>query len=32
MELQKIADFLGTTLDDKEFPKFVSKKWIKIYN
>ena len=32
MELQKIANFLGTTLDDKELPKFVSEKWIKVYN
>ena len=32
MEFQKIANFLDTTLDDKELPKFVTKKWIEIYD
>ena len=31
MEFQKIANFLDTTLDDKELPKFVTKKWIEVY-
>ena len=30
MEFQKIANFLGTTLDDKDFPRFVTKKWIEV--
>ena len=32
MEFQKIANFLDTTLDDKELPKFVTKKWIEVYD
>ena len=28
MEFQKIANFLDTTFDDKELPRFVTKKWI----
>ena len=32
MELQKIANFLDTTPDDKDLPKFVTKKWIEIYD
>ena len=32
MEFQKIANFLGTTLDDKELPKFVTKKWIEVHD
>ena len=28
MEFQKIANFLDTIPDDKELPKFVTKKWI----
>ena len=32
MEFQKIASFLDTTLDDKELPKFVSKKLIEVFD
>ena len=32
MEFQKIENFLNTTLDDKELPRFVSKKWIEVYD
>ena len=30
MEFQKIANLLDTTSDDKDLPRFVTKKWIKI--
>ena len=29
MEFQKIANFIDTTLDDKELPKFVTKNGLK---
>ena len=32
MEFQKITNFLDTTSDDKDLPKFVSKKQIEIYD
>ena len=32
MEVQKIVNFLDITSDDKNFPKFVTKKWIKVYD
>ena len=32
MELQKITNFLDTTSDDKDLPKFVTKKWIEVYD
>ena len=32
MESQKIANFLDTTSDDKDLPKFVTKKWIEAYD
>ena len=32
MEFQKIANFLNTTSDDKNLPRFVTKKWIEVYN
>ena len=32
MEFQKIANFLNATSDDKELPKFVTKKWIVVYD
>ena len=32
MEFQKIANFLNTTLDDKELPKFVTRIWIEVYD
>ena len=32
LEFQKIANFLNTTSDDKNIPKFVTKKWIEVYD
>ena len=32
MEFQKITNFLDTTSDDKDLPRFVTKKWIEVYN
>ena len=32
MEFQKIANFLNIAPDDKDFPSFVTKKWIKVYD
>ena len=32
MEFQKIVNFLDTTSDNKDLPKFVTKKWIEIYD
>ena len=32
MEFQKIANFLYTTSDDKDLPRFVTKKWIEVYD
>ena len=32
MEFQKITDFLDITSDDKDLPKFVTKKWIEVYD
>ena len=32
MEFQKIAKFLDTTFDDKNLPRFVTKKWIEVYD
>ena len=32
MEFQKITNFLDTTSDDKDLPKFVTKKWIEVYD
>ena len=32
MEFQKIANFLDKTPDDKNFPKFVTKKWIEVHD
>ena len=32
MKFHKIANFLGTILDAKELPKFVTKKWIEVYD
>ena len=31
MEFQKIVNFLDTTFDNKDLPKFVTKKWIYVY-
>ena len=32
MEFQKITNFLDITSDNKDLPKFVTKKWIEVYN
>ena len=32
MEYQKIVNFLDTTSDNKDLPKFVTKKWIEVYD
>ena len=32
MEFQKIVHFLDTTSDDKDLPRFVTKKWIEVYD
>ena len=31
-EFQKIVNFLDTTSDDKDLPRFVTKKWIEVYD
>ena len=32
MEFQKIVNFLDTTSDDKDLPRFVTKKWFEVYD
>ena len=32
MEFQKIVNFIDTTSDNKDLPKFVTKKWIEVYD
>ena len=32
MEFQKFANFLGTASDDKDLPRFVTKKWVEVYD
>ena len=32
MEFRKIANFLNTTSDDKDLPRFVTKTWIEVYD
>ena len=32
MEFQEIVNFLDTTSDDKYLPRFVTKKWIEVYD
>ena len=32
MECQKIVNFLDTTSNNKDLPKFVTKKWIEVYD
>ena len=32
MEFQKIRNFLDVTSDNKNLPKFVTKKWIEVYD
>ena len=32
MEFQKIVNFLDTTSDDKDLPRFATKTWIEVFN
>ena len=32
IEFQKIVNVLDTTSDDKDLPKFLTKKWIEVYD
>ena len=32
MEFQRVINLLGTTFDNKKLPKFVTKKWIEVYD
>ena len=32
MEFQKVVNFLATTSDDNNLPRFVTKKWIELYD
>ena len=32
MEFQKFTNFLNTTSNDKDLPRFVTKKWVKVYD
>ena len=32
MEFQKIVNFLDTTSDNKDLPRFVTNKWIEVYD
>ena len=32
MEFQKISNFLDITSDDKDIPRFFTKKWIEVYD
>ena len=32
MEFEKTVNFLDTTSDNKDLPKFVSKKWVEVYD
>ena len=32
MEFQKIVNFCDTISDNKDLPKFVTKKWIEVYD
>ena len=32
MEFQKIVNFLDTTSDDKDLPRFFTKKWVEVYD
>ena len=32
VEFQKIVNFLDATFDDKDFPRFATKKWIEVYD
>ena len=32
MKFQKLANFLDTTSDDKDLSRFITKKWIEVYD
>ena len=32
MGFQKIVNFLDTTFNDKDLPRFVTKKWIEVFD
>ena len=32
MEFQKIINFLDTISDNKDLPKFITKKWVEVYD
>ena len=32
MEFQKILNFIDATSDNKDLPKFVTKKWVEVYD
>ena len=32
MEIQKLTNFLDITSDNKDLPRFVNEKWIKVYD
>ena len=32
MEFQKIVNLLDTTSDNKDLPRFITKKWTEVYN
>ena len=32
MEFQKIVNFFDTTFDDEDLPRFVTEKWIEVYD
>ena len=32
MEFQKITNFLDTTSGNKDLPRFITKKWIEVYD
>ena len=32
MEFQKITSFIDTDFDDKDLPRFVTKRWVEVYD
>ena len=32
MEFQKIVNFIDTTSDNKDLPRYVTKKWVEVYD
>ena len=32
MKFQKIVSFLDTTSDDKDLPRFITKKWVQVFD